>query len=66
MAIFGLFQGDPYTKLALEVWSYMNGKFLANSFLGFNYVFSVQVWYICLNLIDLRKKKYILFIQNWI
>ena len=30
-------------------------RFLANSFLGLNYVFSVQVWYICLNLIDLRK-----------
>ena len=31
-------------------------RFLANSFLGLNYVFSVQVWYICLNLIDLSKK----------
>ena len=28
----------------------------ASSFLGFNYVLSVQVWYICLNLIDLSKK----------
>ena len=38
--------------------------FLANGFLGFNYVFrlehySVQVWYICLNLIDLSKTKFI-------
>ena len=32
-------------------------RFLANSFLGLNYVFSVQVWYICLDLIDLSKKK---------
>ena len=32
-------------------------RFLANSFLALNYVFSVQVWYICLNLIDLIKKK---------
>ena len=29
---------------------------LANIFLVFNYVFTVQVWYICLNLIDLSKK----------
>ena len=33
-------------------------------FFQFNYVFSVQVWYICLNLINLSKTKYILFIQN--
>ena len=59
--------------LVVLVWSlYMNGPskldawFLSNTFLGLNYVFSVQVWYICLNLIDLSKKKYILFIQNWI
>ena len=32
-------------------------RFLANSFLALNYVFSVQVRYICLNLIDLSKKK---------
>ena len=32
-------------------------RFLENSFLGLNYVFSVQVWYICLNSIDLSKKK---------
>jgi hypothetical protein len=31
-------------------------RFLANSFLDLNYVFGVQVWYICLNLIDLGKK----------
>ena len=31
-------------------------RFLANSFLGLNYVFSVQAWYICLNLIDLSNK----------
>ena len=28
----------------------------SKQFLGFNYVFSVQVWYICLNLIDLSKE----------
>ena len=28
----------------------------SKQFLGFNYVFSVQFWYICLNLIDLSKK----------
>ena len=39
-------------------------RFLENSFLALDYVFSVQMWYICLNLIDLSKKKYILFIQN--
>ena len=32
-------------------------RFLANSLLGLNYVFSVQVWYICLKLIDLSQKK---------
>ena len=31
-------------------------RFLANSFLGLDHVFSVQAWYICLNLIDLSKK----------
>ena len=31
-------------------------RFLANSFLGLNFVVSVQAWYICLNLIDLSKK----------
>ena len=31
-------------------------RFLANGFLGFNSVFNVQVWYICLKLIDLSKK----------
>ena len=46
---------------ALQKWM---PRYLANSFLALNYVFSVQVWYICLNLIDLSKKKYILFIQN--
>ena len=30
-------------------------RFLANGFLGLNHAFSVQVWYISLNLIDLRK-----------
>ena len=34
-------------------------RFLANSFLGLNYVFSIQVWYICLNLIDFSKKKFV-------
>ena len=33
----------------------------SKQFLGFNYVFSVQVWYICLNLIDLRKKKHFVY-----
>ena len=28
----------------------------SKQFLGINYVFSVQVWYICLNLIDLSKE----------
>ena len=32
-------------------------RFLANSFLGLDYVFRVQVWYNYLNLIDLSKKK---------
>ena len=36
-------------------------RFLANSFLGLNYVFSVQVWYICLNLIDLSKKVHFVY-----
>ena len=46
----------------VEVWFYMNGPsnlaapILANIFLVFNYVFTVQVWYICLNFIDLSKK----------
>ena len=31
-------------------------RFLASRFLALNYVFSVQVWYICLNLIDLSKE----------
>ena len=31
-------------------------RFLADSFLDLDYVFRVQVWYICLNLIDLSKK----------
>ena len=31
-------------------------RFLANRYLGLNYVFSVQVWFICLNVIDLSKK----------
>ena len=39
-------------------------QFLESSFLGLDYIFSVQVQYICLNLIDLSKKKDILFIQN--
>ena len=30
---------------------------LAISFLGLNYIFSVQVWNICLNLIDFSKKE---------
>ena len=48
--------------MGLEVWFYMNGlsklaaPISSKQFLGFNYVFSVQVWYICLNLIDLSKK----------
>ena len=41
-------------------------QFLANGFLGLNFFFSAQAMYIYLNLIDLNKKKYILFIQNWI
>ena len=32
-------------------------RFLGNSFLDLNYVYYVQVWYICLNSIDLSKKK---------
>ena len=28
----------------------------SKQFLDYNYVFSVQVWYICLHLIDLNKK----------
>ncbi len=39
-------------------------RFLANSFLGLNYVFSVQAWYICLNSIDFSKQKYISFIDE--
>ena len=39
--------------------SMMDARFLANSFLGLNYVFSVQVWYICSNLIDLSKIHFI-------
>jgi hypothetical protein len=31
-------------------------RFLANSFLGLSYIFKVQAWYICLNLIDMSKK----------
>ena len=38
---------------ALQKWM---PRFLANSFLALNYVFNVQVWYICLHLIDLSKK----------
>ena len=40
--------------LKLQKWM---PRFLANSFLALNYVFSVQMWYICLNLIDLSKKR---------
>ena len=32
-------------------------RFIANSFLGLNYVFSVQAGYICFNLIVLSKNK---------
>ena len=32
-------------------------RFLENQFWDLNYGFSVQVWYICLNLIDLSQKK---------
>ena len=30
-------------------------------FLALNYVFSLQVWYICLNLIDLSKKVHFVY-----
>ena len=46
---------------ALQKWM---PRFLANSFLALNYVFSVQVWYICLNLIDLSKKKTFCFFKT--
>ena len=36
-------------------------QFLANSFLGLNFFFSVQVMYIYLNLIDLIKKNTFFF-----
>ena len=39
-------------------------RFLANSFLGLNYVFSVQVWYICLDLIDLSRKSTFCLFKN--
>ena len=54
-----------FKRTLLESSRYMNGPSkLHASFLGLNYVFSVQAWYICLNLIDLSRKKYILFIQS--
>ena len=34
----------------------LDARISSKQFLGLNYVFSVQVWYICLNLIDLSKK----------
>ena len=36
-------------------------RFLENSFLCLDYVFSVQVLYICLNLIDLSKKVHFVY-----
>ena len=51
-----------FLRTLLEYWNFNRGpsklepRFLANSFLALNYVFSVQVWYICLNKIDLSKK----------
>ena len=56
--IRGLVVYERPSMLAAPISSY--------SFLGFDYVFSVQVWYICLNSVGLSQKKYILFIQNWI
>ena len=56
-------------SIALEVRFYMNGpsncmpQFLANSFLGLNYIFSVQTMYIYLNLIDLSKKNTFFYLK---
>ena len=36
-------------------------RFLANSFLALNYVFSVQMWYICLNLLIWAKKVHFIY-----
>ena len=43
---------SPYEKALLNCMP----RFLANSFLGLNYIYIIQDWYICLNLIDLSKK----------